>query len=290
MRGRSGSRRWPWRGPASGGSASARQPAWATPTRHASARSRSSRALARVAAPPASPPSIWASSTMRPSRSSCSISGHRPAVAFALGDPEMGIGVGGDLRQVGDAQDLVAPGERPQASADRVGAATADPRIDLVEDEDGRGVRLGDDPLDGQGDARQLAAGRDARERPGRLAGVRGEAIDDLVGADGVEGDRVAVDLDGGFVVGPPDGARGRPRRRRPGTRARPVPRRRPPREPSPRSGARRTGRSRRPRLPRAGAASSRSRRARSSSRPRSRSSSGAARSPWAMTSASSSP
>ena len=50
------------------------QPARATPPRQASARSRSSRALASVAAPPVSPPSIWASSTIRPSRSSSSTS------------------------------------------------------------------------------------------------------------------------------------------------------------------------------------------------------------------------
>ena len=127
--------------------------------------------------------------------------GDRPAVALALGDPVVGIGVRRDLGQVGDAQDLVPAGEGPQAPPDRVRAATADPRVDLVEDEDRRLVRLGQDALDGQGDPRQLPARGDPRQRPGRLAGVRGEAVDDLVDPAGIEGDGIAVELDGGLVV-----------------------------------------------------------------------------------------
>ena len=55
--------------------------------------------------------------------------------------------MGRDLRQVGHAQDLVAPGEAPQAPPDRVGAPTADPGVDLVEDERRRRVGLGQDRL-----------------------------------------------------------------------------------------------------------------------------------------------
>src|SRR5688572_6494132 len=57
----------------------------------------------------------------------------RPAVTLPLGDPVVSVGMSGDLREVRDAQHLVAPSERPQVAPDRVGAPTADPRIDLVE-------------------------------------------------------------------------------------------------------------------------------------------------------------
>ena len=217
--------------------------------------------------------------------------GHGPAVALALGDPVVGVGVGGDLGQVRDAQDLVASGEGPQAAPDRVRAAPADPRVDLVEDEDGRLVGLGQDALDRQRDARQLAARRDPRERPGRLARVRGEAVDDLVGAARVERDGVAIELDRGLV-------RRRPRRRPSATSKTPAG------KPSSSStsptavGERVAGR---PSRLRQGAGRRRDRgraaprpRARAGRAPRrgraSRSSSAAARSPWAMTSASSSP
>src|SRR5215207_6710061 len=63
--------------------------------------------------------------------------GDRAPVALALGDPELDIGVRRDLRQVRDAQDLVATRECPQAAADGVGTAPADARVDLVEDERG---------------------------------------------------------------------------------------------------------------------------------------------------------
>ena len=172
----------------------------ATPPRHASARSSSSRALARVAAPPA----LAAEHLGELDDAALAVEvldlGDGPAVALALGDPVVGVGMGRDLRQVGDAQHLVATREGPQAAPDRVGAPPADPGVDLVEDEDGRVVGLGEDALDRQRDARQLAARGDPGERPGRLAGVRGEAVDDLVGAAGIERDRVAVELDRGLV------------------------------------------------------------------------------------------
>src|SRR6476661_4444791 len=57
---------------------------------------------------------------------------HGPAAAFALRDPEVGVRVGGDLRQVRHAEHLVAAAEEPQAAADRIGAPAADPGVDLV--------------------------------------------------------------------------------------------------------------------------------------------------------------
>ena len=127
--------------------------------------------------------------------------GHGPAVPFPLRDPEMGVGVGRDLRQVGHAQDLVAPGQRPQAPADRVGAPAADPVSISSKTSVGRLVDLGEDLLDRERDATQLAARGDPGERPGRLAGVRREQEHDLVDAARVEGDGVAIDLDRRLVA-----------------------------------------------------------------------------------------
>ena len=121
--------------------------------------------------------------------------GDRATVALALRDAELGIGVGGDLGQVRDAQDLVAAGQGPEAPADRVGAPAADARIDLVEHERRRLVGLGEDLLDRERDPGQFAARRDPGECPGRLARVRGQSIDDLVDPRGIERDRVAVEL-----------------------------------------------------------------------------------------------
>ena len=59
----------------------------------------------------------------------------------------------------------------------------------------------GQDLLDRERDPRQLAARGDPRQRSGRLTGIGREAVDDLVDAGGVEGDRVAVELDRRLVA-----------------------------------------------------------------------------------------
>ena len=139
----------------------------------------------------------------------------------------------------------------------------------------GRGVGLGQDALDREGDARQLAARGDPGQRPGRLAGVRGEAIDDLVEPARVERDRVAVDLDRRL-------RRGRPTRRPTATSNTPAGNpsstrtastRRPGTSP-PRVACRRQRRAGRRDLGQADARPRAWRRARSSSSPRSRSAS----------------
>ena len=58
-----------------------------------------------------------------------------PAVALTLGDLEVGVGVGRDLWQVRDAQDLVAAPKRPQPPSEGVAAATADAGVHFVEHE-----------------------------------------------------------------------------------------------------------------------------------------------------------
>ena len=126
--------------------------------------------------------------------------GHGPPVAIALRDPEVHVGMGCDLGQVRHDEDLVTPRECPEAPADRVRAPTADPRVDLVEDERRRGVGFGNDLLDGQGDPRELAARRDLRQRAGRFARVGGKPEHHVVGTRGIEGHRVTLQLDRGLV------------------------------------------------------------------------------------------
>ena len=82
------------------------------------------------------------------------------------------VGIGRDLRQVRDAHDLVVAREAPQQPTDRIRRAPADAGIHLVEDERRRLVGARQHGLERQRDARQLAAGRDARQRPRRLSRV----------------------------------------------------------------------------------------------------------------------
>ena len=114
--------------------------------------------------------------------------------------------MGRDLGQVRHHEDLVVPRQGPQAAPDRIGRPTADARVDLVEHEGRRGVCLGQDLLDRQGDPRQLAPGGDVGQRPGRLAGVRGEPEHGLVDPGRIERDRVTIELDRGLICagGPP--------------------------------------------------------------------------------------
>ncbi len=87
----------------------------------------------------------------------------------------MGVGVDGDLRQVRHAEHLVLAGQAPEAPPHALRRAGADPRVDLVEDERGRGVGGGEDLFHRERDPRELATGGDARERHGRLPRVRGD-------------------------------------------------------------------------------------------------------------------
>ena len=61
--------------------------------------------------------------------------GLRAAVLLALFDCEVLIGEGGDLREVGDAQNLLGAGERLELLADSFGGAASDADVDLIEDQ-----------------------------------------------------------------------------------------------------------------------------------------------------------
>ena len=100
------------------------------------------------------------------------------------------IGEGGDLRQVGDAEDLLRAAEGFELLADGLGGAASDADVDFVEDQGARGgffLRFGggffDRNFKGQHDAGELAAGGDFGERLEGLAGVGGDEVLDLVPA-----------------------------------------------------------------------------------------------------------
>ena len=113
-----------------------------------------------------------------------------------------------DLGEMRHAQDLVALPEEPERARHRVGAASPDPGVDLVEHERGRRVGSREHLLDRERQARQLAPGGDLRQWPGRLTRVRRDLEHDGVRAGRVERNRVPAELDGRFVRGgdpPPD-------------------------------------------------------------------------------------
>ena len=82
------------------------------------------------------------------------------------------MAVRGHLRQVGHAQHLPGPRQGAQLAADDLRHRAADAGVHLVEDHGRHRVRAQRGHLDGQGDARQLAAGGDLAQRPRRLAGI----------------------------------------------------------------------------------------------------------------------
>ena len=261
-------------------------------TRHASARSRSSRALAsgRRAA------DLAAEHLGQLDDPALAVEaldlGDRPAVAFALGDPEVGVGVGGDLGQVRDAQDLVA-----RASAQRLrptGSALRPPMPVSTSSKTSVGVSSASARTCLIASATRDSSPPDAIRASGRAGspGFGASRKTTWSTPDGIERDRVAVELDRRLVGGrraPPErdlehaGREPELRERLADGRRRGAAAGRP--------ACARTGRGRRGRdLGQQPRRRRRSRRARSSSRPRRRSTSAAARSPWAMTAASSSP
>jgi hypothetical protein len=59
----------------------------------------------------------------------------RPAESSRVTDVRVRAGTGGDLGQMGDAQNLVNASDRLQPCADGVGRGAADTRIDFIEDQ-----------------------------------------------------------------------------------------------------------------------------------------------------------
>ena len=125
-------------------------------------------------------------------------------------DGEVAVGEGGDLREVGDAEDLVEGGEGAEFFADDGAHAAADVGVDFVEDEygdaiaaaDAAGVTaLGEDGFEGEHYAGEFATGGDAAEWAGGLAGVGGdeEFGGFKAGGGGEVGEGEGRGIEGGF-------------------------------------------------------------------------------------------
>ena len=66
--------------------------------------------------------------------------GLRAPAPHLLGNLEVRVGPGRDLRQVRDAHDLGAPAQRLQPGADGVGGCPTDAGIDFIEDQGAPGL------------------------------------------------------------------------------------------------------------------------------------------------------
>ncbi len=79
--------------------------------------------------------------------------GFGTAVVDVLADEVMGVGVGGDGGEVGDAEELMIAGDVPHFLSDDVGGFAADVGIDFIEDEHRDFILGGEDGLEGEHDA-----------------------------------------------------------------------------------------------------------------------------------------
>ena len=101
--------------------------------------------------------------------------------------------IDGQLRQVGDAQHLVAAPEHLQFLADDAANTPADALVDLIENQGGNVVGLGQHVFERQHQARGLAAGGDLDQRLEAFAGVGGNQEFDAFQAGRGEGDAPAI-------------------------------------------------------------------------------------------------
>ena len=147
------------------------------------AASSSSRACARPLSDSPRPASIRASSATRSSssRRRTPLDFARPARAV---DDQVDVGVGGDLRQVRDDDDLMGACQPRQPAADLHRGASADAGVDLVEHHRGALGRRREHHLQREHHPGQLTAGRALVQRQHVGAAVRGEP--ELDGVDAV--------------------------------------------------------------------------------------------------------
>ena len=89
------------------------------------------------------------------------------AAGHGLADLPVVRAARGDLRRVGDDEDLRALPERLQPAADGVGGGAADAAVDLVEDQRQAGGAGAEADLEREQEARELAARGDAVDRAG---------------------------------------------------------------------------------------------------------------------------
>ena len=88
--------------------------------------------------------------------------GRRDAAARALAHENVMVSTRGDLRQMRDGEHLVIGRDAAHRFPNLESNAASDAGIDLVEDERGYAIEARQNRLEGEHDARQLAAGSDA--------------------------------------------------------------------------------------------------------------------------------
>lgn len=105
------------------------------------------------------------------------------AVFDLLGDDEVAGGGRGDGGEVGDAKNLMLPGDAAHFVADGDGGFAADIGINFVENQDRDLVLGGEDGFEGEHHAGHLSGGRDGAQGTRRFAGIGGELKFDRVEA-----------------------------------------------------------------------------------------------------------
>ena len=133
------------------------------------------------------------------------------ALFFLFFDEEVLIGEGGDLREVGDAEDLLDAREGFEFLADGFGGPASDADVDLVEDEGAGDLDFAGAAavcaffyadFKGEQDAGHFAAGGDLVEGLDGLAGVGGDAALDFIPAVRGPGGGVFIGRDGDGEAG----------------------------------------------------------------------------------------
>ncbi len=108
-------------------------------------------------------------------------------MSFIAGDDDMTVSECGDLRQMGDDDDLGRASKSCEPPADLDRGPPPDSSVHLVEHERGDGAGAREDDLEGQHDPGELTSGRSLVEGPWPARGVRGEQELDLVDSRGPE-------------------------------------------------------------------------------------------------------
>jgi len=98
------------------------------------------------------------------------------ATARALAHENVVMRARGDLREVSDREDLMVRRDPTHRLTDLESDAATNTCVDLVEDEGGYVIEPGEYRLERKHDARQLAAGCDARQRTLLVADVQRDA------------------------------------------------------------------------------------------------------------------
>ncbi len=109
------------------------------------------------------------------------------------------VGARRHLRRMGHGERLHAPPEPRQPHPDGVGHRAAHAGVDLVEHQGGRRTLVGDHHLEGEQEARELAAGGDLHQRSRLGARIGAHPEFDAIDAVRTGGRRVGVDRGGEF-------------------------------------------------------------------------------------------